>query len=92
MMTIHPDGTPVPLAAGLALAGVALSANGNRLANERRNAVSGLSTASENSPADQETTTVKADRIDKTWMIIVSLALLSIGVIIAGTVGSLTGR
>ena len=92
MMTIHPDGKPVPIAAGLALAGVALRTNGNGSANARHNAVSGLSRVSKKSPADQGRTTVKAARIEKTWMIIVSLALLSLGVFIAGTYGSLTGR
>lgn len=92
MMTIQPDGKPVPLAAAMALAGVALSAKSDRPANARRNAVPTLNAASQSAPAVPGKPTGRANRIDKTWMIIVSLALLSIGVIIAGTVGSLSGR
>jgi len=86
MMTIQSDGNPTPLAAGLVLSGVALSANRSRPTNMHR------SDATEHSPAGPGTSMVKAKRIDKAWMIIVSLAVLSIGVAIAGTVGSLTSQ
>jgi hypothetical protein len=98
MMTVHPDGQPVPLAAGLALAGAAISPVRDRPAastpspsahNPHPQGVSGHG-ASEAHNIRPGNSTTKARNIDKARMILVSLVLLSIGVTVAGTVGSLT--
>lgn len=105
MMTVEPGGQPAPLAAGLALAGGAISpvregppgsspsaSAINLAANAHSQDTPGLGASSEGHHARPGTSTAKARRIDKARMIVVSLILLSVGVAVAGTVGSLTGR
>jgi hypothetical protein len=105
MMTVEPGGKTTPLAAGLALAGGAISpgregAPGpsasaraeNHAADAHSQDASGRGSSSEQHHARPGTSTAKARRIDKARMIVVSLALLSVGVVVAGTLGSLTGR
>jgi hypothetical protein len=103
MMTVHPDGQRAPLAAGLVLAGAVISPerhNSSALSskvsvqkpsgNAHTQSAGGHGASSESRPAGQGNPRDGARTIDKTRMILVSLFLLSIGLSVAGTFGSLT--
>jgi len=105
MMTVQPGGQPAPLAAGLALAGAAISLERdgpsgpspstsahNHAGNAHSQGASAQGASSEGHQAPPVSSTAEARRRDKALMILASLALLSIGVTVAGTVGSLTGH
>lgn len=105
MMTVQPEGKSVPLAAGLALAGGALSrarvdpvgsppsASATNLAYHARSQDAPASSApSEGHHARRDSSTAKARRTDRAWMTVVSLIFLGVGVTVAGTVGSLIGH
>jgi hypothetical protein len=105
MMTVEPGGKPAPLAAGLALAGKAISpvrenppgssppaSAHNHATMAHAQNTPGLGASSEGHHERPASSTAKARTIDKSRMIVVSLIFLSVGVAIAGTVGSLTGH
>ncbi len=79
MMTVRPEGAPIPLAAGLALAGAALAGAGH-------GQMTGSDTASrmghEMKPAPSTSALVR--------MSVVSLLVLAVGIAVAGLVGDLT--
>jgi hypothetical protein len=98
-MTVQPSGQPAPLAAGLALAGAAISRAHDRPAGSSPSTSSHIphsrsapshGASSEGDDARPSNSTAKARMTDKTRMILVSVILLSIGVTVAGTLGSLT--
>lgn len=82
MMTVQPGGTRAPLTAGLVLAGSAMSASGS---------AEHAGHGADSMPAMKMPAT-RERRAPKAWMITVSLLLLAAGVLIAGTLGSLTAR
>ncbi len=101
MLTVQPDGAPVPVAAGLVLAGAALSSQG---AHSTGSHPGGHASAAEGDTAkvgggDQPTSpdqgSATADtrrhglRLDKVWMTSLSFAIFVVGVLVAGTLGSL---
>lgn len=99
MMTVQPDGAPVPMAAGLALAGAAMHGSGAHPAASHP-AGHGHTAEAHNPKAgerDQLTGPDNADagtrrpdsRLDTVLMTSLSFVILTVGVIIAGTVGSL---
>jgi hypothetical protein len=101
MMTVQPGGQPAPLAAGLALAGAAINRAHDRPAGASPPTSSHVphsqsapshGASSERHDARPSKSTAKARTEDKARMILVSLILFSIGVTVAGTVGSLTVR
>jgi hypothetical protein len=101
MLTVQPDGAPVPMAAGLAVAGAALSSQGAHPAasrpgghgstDEGRAAKSG----DDDQPTSPDKRSPRAEtqgrgpRLDKIWMTSLSFAILTVGVLVAGTLGSL---
>jgi hypothetical protein len=105
MTTVQPAGQPAPLAAGLALAGAAISrlrndpsssspstSTHNHAGNAHSQGASGHGASPEDHHALPASSTAKARMTDKAQMTLVSLILLSIGVTVAGTVGSLTAH
>lgn len=104
MMTVEDGGKPAPLAAALALAGKAISparvsppgspppaSANNHAAMAHTQDTPSLGASSEGHHARPSSSTARTRKIDKARMIVISLVLLSVGVAIAGTVGSLTG-
>jgi hypothetical protein len=105
MLTVQPDGAPAPLAAGLVLAGAALSSPGAPSATPHPgghpSATEGHTTepGGSDQPArrDKRATAGKGaaetrghgPRLDKVWMTTLSFTILTAGVAVAGTLGSL---
>jgi hypothetical protein len=105
MVTVQPDGAPAPLAAGLVLAGAALSSPGAPSATPHPgghpSATEGHTTepGGSDQPArrDKRATAGKGaaetrghgPRLDKVWMTTLSFTILTAGVAVAGTLGSL---
>lgn len=104
MMTVRPAGKPNPTAARLAPADGALAraqvdlADSSPLATVTERSLNahaqespGLSATSEDHGAHPGSSTIATRRVERVWMAVFSLILLSIGVTVAGSVGSLTG-
>lgn len=84
MMTVRPGGRPVPLAGGLALAGAALVSSPGHAESRHRAAHAGDETIRTGEGASK--VQVKAA------MVAVSLAVLGLGLVVAGVAGSLLVR
>lgn len=101
MLTVQPDGAPVPMAAGLALAGAALGSpgahpvashpggHGSTAAGDTTKTSDGHHLTIPESPSANAATPGHGPRLDKIWMTLLSFAILTAGVIAAGTLGSL---
>ena len=104
MLTVRPDGAPVPLAAGLALVGAAVSSRGGPEAAPPRAGHAGAVAGATAHAGDGGQTTnpgnrgakpagrARSPRIDKVSMTSMSFAILTLGLIVAGTLGSLNSH